>query len=134
MKDTIFDPVRKKRVALTPEEGVRQQLIALLSEKYGYPLNLMSCELSFTINKLKYRSDLVVFDKQSKPVLLAECKAPDVSIKKETFEQILRYNMSLQVKYLLVTNGKETYLAKFDQQESRYVYLEMIPTYNELLK
>jgi hypothetical protein len=134
MKETIFDPVRKKRVALTPEEGVRQQLISLLSEKYGYPVHLMSCEYAVTINKLKYRGDLVVFDNMAQPVLLAECKAPGVAIKRETFEQILRYNTSLKVKYLLITNGNETYLARYDQNTSRYVYIDMIPKYDELFK
>lgn len=134
MKETIFDPVRKKRVALTPEEGVRQQLISLLSEKYGYPVHLMSCEYAVKINKLKYRGDLVVFDNMAQPVLLAECKAPGVAIKRETFEQILRYNTSLKVKYLLITNGNETYLARYDQNTSRYVYIDMIPKYDELFK
>jgi hypothetical protein len=134
MKDTIFDPVRKKRVALTPEEGVRQQLITLLSCHYGYPLHMMSCEYSVTINKLKYRGDLVIFNNQAKPVLLAECKAPYVPVRRDTFEQILRYNMSLKVEYLLVTNGVDTFFAKFDHTESRYIYLDKIPPYNELLK
>ena len=134
MKDTIFDPIRKKRVAYTPEEGVRQQLIALLSGQYGYPLHMMSCEYSVTINKLRYRGDLVVFDNQARPILLAECKAPNVPVRRDTFEQILRYNMSLKVDCLLVTNGVDTFFAKFDHAESRYVYLEKIPPYNELLK
>ncbi|MHC1779298.1 MAG: type I restriction enzyme HsdR N-terminal domain-containing protein [Bacteroidales bacterium] len=132
MRETVFDPVRKKRVALTPEEEVRQQLIKELSIGYGYPLQLMSCEYPMTVNKVKYRGDLVVFDKNTNPVLIAECKSPDVRINRDIFEQILRYNFALKVKFLLVTNGNETFLARIEGDS--YTFLTEIPNYNELIK
>jgi hypothetical protein len=132
MKAVIFDPVRKKKVALTPEEGVRQQLIGFLSNILGYPINLMSCEYSISISGLKYRGDLVLLNKELRPLFMAECKAPSVKITKETFEQILRYNMALNVKYLLLTNGETTYFASFDKTTNNYKYLNEIPPYNEL--
>jgi len=132
MRETVFDPVRKKRVALTPEEEVRQQLIKELSAEYGYPLQLMSCEYPMTVNRVKYRGDLVIFDKEKNPLLIAECKAPDVKISREIFEQILRYNFALRVRYLLVTNGTETFLARIEGDN--YTFLTEIPHYNELIK
>ncbi len=132
MKSLVFDPIRKKKVVLTPEESVRQQLIRLLSEDLGYPVNLMSCEYSITINGLKYRGDLVLLNRECKPLLLAECKAPSVKITRTTFEQILRYNMALNVKYLLLTNGINTYFAAFNSEVNKYQYLTEIPSYNEL--
>ncbi len=132
MKSLVFDPVRKKKVALTPEEGVRQQLISLLHDRLGYPITLMCCEYSISIDGLKYRGDLVLLDKCLKPRLLAECKAPSVKVTRETFEQIMRYNMALNVKYLLLTNGITTYFASFDNSSNNYKYLTEIPSYNEL--
>lgn len=132
MKSLVFDPVRKKKVVLTPEEGVRQQLIDLLCNRLGYPVNLMSCEYSISIDGLKYRGDLVLLGRNLKPVLLAECKAPTVKVSRGTFEQILRYNMSLKVKYLLLTNGVDTYFAVFDKESNNYKYLNEILPYNEL--
>ncbi len=134
MRETIFDPVRKKRVALTPEERVRQDLIILLTTHYGYPLSLMQCEYSLVINGVKHRGDLVVFDNRANPLLLAECKAPGVSVKQETFDQIFRYNIALKVNYLLVTNGKETFLAEIDNVNRRYKFIDQLPAYNELTK
>lgn len=132
MKASVFDPVRKKRVALTPEEEVRQQLINLLIFRLGYPVHLMSCEYSIIISGLKYRGDIVLFGKDLKPLLMVECKAPSVKISRSTFEQILRYNMALKVKYLLLTNGETTYFAAFDKTSNNYIYLSDIPPYNEL--
>lgn len=132
MKIQVFDPIRKKRVVLTPEEGVRQQLIAMLCNQLGYPLNLMSCEYSISINNLRYRGDLVLLNKSLKPLFLAECKAPTVKITRDTFEQILRYNMALNVKYILLTNGETTYFAAYDNSLEKYQYLTEILPYNEL--
>ncbi|MDP3436424.1 MAG: type I restriction enzyme HsdR N-terminal domain-containing protein [Bacteroidales bacterium] len=132
MRESIFDPVRKKRVALTPEESVRQQLILELSSNLGYPLHLMSCEYSLVINRLKYRGDLVIFDRETNPIMIAECKAPDVKITRESFEQIVRYNSALKVKFLLVTNGRDTFMGKIDPEDGKYTFITEIPNYNEL--
>ena len=132
MKREVFDPVRKKNVALTPEEGVRQWLIAELSQKYGYPVHMMCCEYSIDLNGVKYRGDLVLLNKKLKPVLIAECKAPGVKISKKSFEQILRYNLSLKVNYILVTNGQDTFMARIDNSTGDYIFLPAIPGYEEL--
>lgn len=134
MKELIFDPVRKKRVVLTPEEGVRQWLIKELTQSKGYPLQLMSCEFAITINSVPYRGDLVLFGRDMQPILLAECKAPNVKISTESFNQILRYNLALKVKYLIVTNGLQTFLAKITAQTGEYSFLTEIPHYNEISK
>jgi len=133
MKETVFDPIRKQNVANTPEEGVRQWLIKLLSSELNYPLHLMSCEYPIDMSGKKYRADLVVFDKEAKPVLIAECKAPDVAITNEVFRQIFTYNMVLKVKYILVTNGSVTFLAKVDPYSGEYSFLDTILNYSELL-
>lgn len=131
-KNYIWDPVRKKKVLLTPEEGVRQWLIKELSSKFNYPVHMLGCEHTLRLNNIPYRGDLVVFGKKLQPLLLAECKAPEVKITTKTFDQILRYNLSLKVKYLLVTNGKETYIAKVNPCDGTHTFITNIPYYNEL--
>lgn len=134
MRVTVFDPVRKKNVAFTPEEGVRQQLIEMLNKTLGAPLHLMSCEYSLISAGRKYRGDLIVFSREAKPLLLAECKAPSVKITRDTFEQILKYNFALEVKHILLTNGPVTYFATLDPLTKNYEYKSEIPPYDELSK
>lgn len=134
MKELIFDPVRKKRVVLTPEEGVRQWLIKELTQSRGYPTHLMSCEYAITINSVCYRADLVLYGRDMQPLLVAECKAPNVKITNKSFNQILRYNLVLKVSYLIVTNGQNTFLAKIATETGEYTFLTEIPHYNELFK
>lgn len=105
MRQTIYDPLRRKEVALTPEEEVRQKMIVWLNVRLGFSLNLMMSEYSFKYNGLQYRADIVVFDKNREIKLLVECKAPSVEIDREVIEQGIRYNRSLNVKYILFTNG-----------------------------
>jgi hypothetical protein len=130
--EQIFDPVRRKRVAVTPEEIVRQRLIMHLHEKCSVPYELMSCEYYFTINGNRFRSDLVVFGREGYPLLAAECKAPQIKIDGKVFGQILTYNHKLQVKYLLLTNGSSTFCAKYTGGENNYEFLDSIPQYDEL--
>ena len=105
MRQTIYDPLRRKEVAMTPEEEVRQKMIVWLNVRLGFSLNLMMSEYSFKYNGLQYRADIVVFDKNREIKLLVECKAPSVEIDREVIEQEIRYNRSLNVKYILFTNG-----------------------------
>ena len=132
MRGTVFDPARRQRVANTPEEGVRQWLIKILSSELNYPVHLICCEYRIDIHGKKYRADLVVFNKGAKPVLIAECKAPDITINREVFNQILTYNIALMAKYILVTNGTTTFMAKVDPYTGEYRFLDAIPDYNEL--
>lgn len=105
MREMIFDPLRKKDVALTPEEGVRQRMIGWLHQRLGFSMNLMMSEYSFKYNGLQYRADIVVFDREGKIKVLVECKAPGVKLDRTVIEQGIRYNRTLGVKYILFTNG-----------------------------
>lgn len=106
MRGTIYDPLRRREVALTPEEEVRQKMIGWLHERLGISLNVMMSEYSFRYNGLLYRADIVVFDKDRSIKILVECKAPNVEIESSVIEQGIRYNKSLSVKYMLFTNGR----------------------------
>ena len=129
----IFDVIRKKYVALTPEEWVRQHFIKFLTTEKGYPSSLISVEMALKYNGMKRRSDVVVFGRDAKPLLLVECKAPEVKISPAVFEQIARYNMTFKVKYLIVTNGVNSYCSIINFEEQSYRFMENIPTYNELI-
>ena len=112
MRDTdgrreVLDPVRRRWVALTPEEGVRQWVIGLLHEHYGYPLELMQVEGAITVNGMTRRCDIVVYDTTGVPQMIVECKKPDVAITQKVCDQACRYNTVLRVPYLLLTNGKQ---------------------------
>ena len=130
----MFDPVRKKEVAHTPEEEVRQALVAHLHHVCGAPYYLMCCEYELTAGRKKYRADLVLFDKKGQPLLLAECKAPSVPIDRSVFEQIMQYNQLLKVPYLLLTNGTDSYFCRYYSDEKRFEALAEIPLYTDMLK
>jgi hypothetical protein len=125
--DYIFDGIRKKFVALTPEEHVRQTLIHYLIHDKNYPRSRIAVEMTIKFNTLIKRCDVVVFDKGGKPFLIAECKAPAVKITQNTFDQVARYNLTLKVNYLLVTNGHEVYCCKIDFDNKSFEMLEEIP-------
>lgn len=127
----IFDPVRKKFVVLTPEEWVRQHVIAYLHASKGYPFSLLMVEKEFTYNKLSKRADIVACSNTGTPILLVECKSHDVEITQEVFDQAVRYNLVMQVKVLMITNGINIYCCSLEGGE--YKALEDIPSYKELL-
>lgn len=129
----IFDSLRRKFVALTPEEWVRQNFIQYLIQEKKFPSGLISVEKELVFNSMKRRTDIVVYDKNAKPLLIVECKASSVSISQLTFDQIARYNMVLKVKYLLVTNGISHYCCIMDYQQNSYSFLKEIPEYDLLL-
>jgi len=112
--NTIFDPLRKKQVALTPEEGVRQAVIAWLRDTVGIPEVRMQSEWSFKYNNLTYRADIVAFDRNLNPEILVECKAPDIAIDATVIEQVIRYVRVLKVKNIVVTNGTATLFFTWD--------------------
>ncbi|MFM7646166.1 MAG: type I restriction enzyme HsdR N-terminal domain-containing protein [Sphingomonadales bacterium] len=103
----VFDPVRKRWVRLSPEEWVRQQFILLLTTTHGYPLSLMAVEQSLLLGDLHQRADLLVYDRSQLPLMMVECKAETVVLSQMVLDQILRYNMSIPVRYLLITNGTQ---------------------------
>lgn len=112
--DEILCLVRKKWVALEPEEWVRQHLIYHLSETLGYPMGLMAVEHTLILNDVTKRADLVCFNKDRKPILLAECKAPNITLSQKTLDQAARYNLVLKVPTLLLSNGLNHYAVATD--------------------
>ena len=128
-KTLIFDKVRKKYFVLTPEEWVRQHYISFLIEEKKYPVSLIAIEKQLTINGLKKRSDILIFNTDGKPEIIVECKAPSVKITQETFDQIARYNLTLKANYLVVTNGLQHIFCKIDTLKESYIFLPEIPDY-----
>jgi hypothetical protein len=125
----IFDQSRRKFVLLTSEEWVRQNCLHFLHLHKNFPLNLLSVEKSFKLNNLVLRYDIVAYSKNAKPVLLVECKAPDVKIAQQTFDQIAVYNLELKVPYLVVTNGIDLFCCSVDFSHARFLFLKEIPNF-----
>ena len=126
----IFDFIRKKDVVLTPEEWVRQHFLMYLVNEKKYPVSLISVEKKLTLNTLTKRTDIVVYNTLAEPEIIVECKAPDVKITQETFDQIARYNMQLNASYLVVSNGLEHYFCIINEQRDSYTFLTEIPDYS----
>jgi type I site-specific restriction endonuclease len=126
-RQLIFDPVRRKFVALTPEEWVRQHLIAFLTTTANVPLTLIGVEKQIRINRLEKRFDLVVFSRNGSPLLLAECKAPNISLTEQVFDQASRYNLILNVRYFILTNGLVHYMCELNYREKKLEILEEMP-------
>ncbi len=131
-KEEIFDPLRKRFVRLTPEEWVRQHFLHLLTDHKGYPASLVAVEAPTTYNKLKKRSDIVVYARTGQPVLLVECKAAAVPLTQEVFHQVAMYSASFPGSYLVLTNGMDHYVCRIDRQQGTAGFLERIPDYGEL--
>jgi hypothetical protein len=131
-RSVIFDEVRRKYIALTPEEWVRQNFVRYLSEYKEFPASLMAVEKSMKVNGLTWRADIIVYDRTAVPKLIVECKAPSVSLTNTVFEQVARYNLPLKVNYLIVTNGLVHYCALLDHVHGSYQFLTEIPTFNLL--
>ena len=115
----IFDKIRKKWIILTPEEWVRQNFISYILNK-NYPKSLINCEKVFYINKVSKRYDIVVYDSSGDVEILVECKSYDVNLIKEHFDQVMRYNLELKSKYVVVTNGLRHFYFEFDESEKIY--------------
>ena len=128
-KHFIFDIIRKKYVALQPEEWVRQHLIHYLIQDKGYPISLINVEKKLQLNQIIKRYDLVIFNPDGTILMIAECKAPSVGITQETFNQIARYNYILNASILLITNGIQHVCYKTDAKAEKYSFLEDIPSY-----
>lgn len=128
----VFDILRQKYVSLTPEEWVRQNFTRYLIEHKGYPAALLGNEISLSLNTTSKRCDTVLYDKQAKPVMIVEYKAPNVSITQRTFDQISRYNIVMHVDYLVVSNGLQHYCCKMDYERNTYAFLRELPDYDQL--
>ncbi len=132
-KPFILDVIRRQHVALTPEEWVRQHFVHYLINHKGYPLSLMANEVQLKLNGMSRRCDTVIYDRTLKPRVIIEYKAPTVNITQRTFEQICRYNMVLQVDYLIVSNGITHYCCKVDHPTRSYKFIGKVPEYQEVI-
>ncbi len=133
-KPFIFDVIRRQYVALTPEEWVRQHFVHFLIEHKGYPQVLMANEVQLKLNGMSRRCDTVIYDRTLRPRVIVEYKAPTVDITQQVFDQICRYNMVLQVEYLIVSNGLAHYCCKMDYATRSYTFLREVPASDWLLK
>ena len=131
---TVFDPLRKKDVALTPEEQVRQWCIGVLSNDLGVPMHMMMSEAGLKLGDKQFRADILVYDRQARPLVVVECKRPEVELGREVLDQAIRYNMVLNVRYLIITNGRQTFACQREEKDGnvRYVFVEKVPSYNEM--
>jgi hypothetical protein len=129
----IYDPLRQKWVALTPEEWVRQHFVNYLTGHLKYPPGLIQVEASFRLNTMLRRADILVHDRYGEPVLIVECKAPEVKISQAVFDQVINYNFSYGVKYLVVTNGMKHYSGKIDSAANTFTLLDHIPDYESVI-
>ncbi len=127
----IWDPLRKKEVALTPEEEVRQWCIRILAERGKGPMQLMISEAGFKLGEKQFRADILVYDRKAQPLMVVECKRPSVELTREVLDQAIRYNMALDVKYMMITNGTKTCMCR--KQDGKFVFIDNVPTYNEMI-
>lgn len=127
--EIIFDVVRKLWVNLTPEEWVRQNFLQYLLQVKKYPSSLIAVEKEIYLGELKKRCDIITYNRNSNPTMIVECKAMAVELNTKVVEQILRYNISLPVQYLVITNG--LYCFAFERSEEKFITLHEIPFWNE---
>lgn len=129
---TVFDPLRRKRVRLTPEEWVRQHFTSFLIHHKGYPAGLLGNEVSLTQNGMTRRCDTVLYGLDRAPRMIVEYKAPSVALTQKVFDQVWRYNMVLRVEWLIVSNGLQHLVCHLDKESGTYAFLAQVPQYDEL--
>ena len=131
-KHQVFDILRRKYVALTPEEWVRQHFVHFLIQEKGYPAECIGNEVSISLNGTKKRCDTVVYGCNAQPTMIVEYKSPRVEVTQQVFDQISRYNIRLRVKWLIVSNGLSHYCCEVDYESGTCRFVEDIPTYDEI--
>ena len=129
--ELIWDPLRKKNVAATPEERVRQWFITQLRDRFKVPVTMMMSEAGFLFGGKRYRADIIVYGRDGKPVAVVECKRPEVDLDASVAEQAMKYNSVLGVKFLILTNGNLTYL--YTLENGVFVPCGHIPLYEEMI-
>ena len=131
-RPTMFDPLRRRFVALTPEEWVRQHFVNYLVHHLHYPAGLMANEVELSVGDKHLRCDTLLYNKDMQPQMIIEYKAPHIALTQKVFDQITAYNLLLHVDYLVVSNGMEHLCCQMDYDNRRYVFLPNIPDYNQL--
>ncbi len=125
-KECIWDEFRKQWIKLTPEEWVRQNLLQYFTQELGIPASLIAVEKEIRLGELKKRFDILVY-KDSKPWMMVECKEMDTPINESVLKQVLNYNISLSVQYIVVTNGKSHFA--FELKNEKIIELSSIPKF-----
>lgn len=128
----VFDPLRRRYVALTPEERVRQSFVRFLTDAKGYPPALLANEVSLEAGGRRLRCDSVLYGRDMQPRMIMEFKAPEVALTQKVFDQIAVYNFLLHVDYLVVSNGRECYCCRMDYDNKKCLYLKEVPDYERL--
>lgn len=129
----VFDVLRQRFVALTPEEWVRQHFVHFLIAERGFSPSLMGNEVQLSLNGMSRRCDTVVYDRQLRARMIVEYKRPDVRITQRVFDQICRYNMVMQVDWLIVSNGLEHYCCRMDYERQTYEFVREIPRFETVI-
>ena len=133
-KVEVFDEFRKKYVALSPEEWVRQQFLWYLVDVKQFPASLIAVEKGLILNGLKKRFDAVVFSNKGVPLMLLEFKSTEIQLQQKVFEQIASYNLQMKVKYLVVSNGLQHFCCVVDYNKQQFEFLKKIPGFSELIQ
>ena len=131
-KRQIFDFLRRRYVALTPEEWVRQHFVHYLMAYKGYPKGLLANEVELDVGEKKLRCDTLLYNKALQPQMIVEYKSPEIELTQRVFNQITAYNFLLHVDYLVVSNGRQHYCCRMDYEHQTYTFLQDIPAYGEL--
>lgn len=131
-EERVWDPLRRKEVALTPEERVRQWFIAVLRDELGVPPYEMMSEATLSYGGKAWRADIVVYRRNMTPAMVVECKRPDVELTREVLEQALRYNLVLDVNWIVITNGRKTLV--FARDLSDFTRRDRLPDYGEICR
>ena len=126
-RQEVFDPVRRRWVSLTPEEWVRQHTLHRLHYELGYPLELIQVEGAISLNGMTRRCDIVVYDHNVHPLMIVECKNENVPLSQKVLDQASRYNIVLQVPFLLLTNGRQELCCKVEMNEKKLIIMKKPP-------
>ena len=124
----IFDSVRKKWIVLSPEEWVRQNMLQYLLVTKKYPGSLIAVEKEIKLGELRKRCDIVIYNRQSQPWMIIECKEMRVNLSQKTISQILRYHIALQSKFLIITNG--SYSCGFEKKDGEFIEIDYFPDFD----
>lgn len=128
----VFDPQRRKWVKLTPEEEVRQCFIHFLIDGLSFPAGRIANEVAIHVGQVEKRCDTVVYDASGQPAVIVEYKAATVPLTQKVFDQIARYNLTLQVRFLMVSNGLQHYCCYLNPQSQRFEFLRELPQWPQI--
>lgn len=132
MKAKVFDPLRRMEVPLTPEEQVRQWFIGILLEHSKVPRSLMNSEVAFNLGGKQYRADILIWDRNARPLALVECKQPSVTLNNDVLDQAICYDMALNLRWIILTNGKKTIVLR--KNDGKFVNVNFIPDYETMVQ